>query len=207
MRDCLVGYSWEIGWRATFGKRLFITYREMISGKELASKAISSHVARMNGSTDVDATPQQEIVRQSQSYGSFSEKAGKSFFRRYSCMVPLVSSLGLLGLGVSTVYLFPIICHYMPLYATICHYMPLHATICHWEATLAVKASMSLSETSWQTGLWWSCDRPSNPVLDFWMLKRNMREIIGQTSATRASHLALERSLKLPAMLEAEAGR
>lgn len=52
----------------------------MLSAKELANKSITSHVARMNGSTEKESTPQQEIVRQSQSYGSFSEKAGKPFF-------------------------------------------------------------------------------------------------------------------------------
>ncbi|KAK0046161.1 deferrochelatase/peroxidase YfeX [Biomphalaria pfeifferi] len=53
--------------------------REMASGNELCNKSCSSHVARMNGSTEMNAPPQFEIVRQSQSYGTFSDKAGMFF--------------------------------------------------------------------------------------------------------------------------------
>ncbi|CAL1529722.1 unnamed protein product [Lymnaea stagnalis] len=53
--------------------------REMVSGSELENKTITSHVARMNGSAEKGATPIVEIVRQSQSYGTFSDKAGMFF--------------------------------------------------------------------------------------------------------------------------------
>ncbi|KAH9492514.1 hypothetical protein Btru_046302 [Bulinus truncatus] len=58
--------------------------REMASGAELSNKSCSSHVARMNGSTEVNSPPSFEIVRQSQSYGTFSDKAGM-FFLAFSC--------------------------------------------------------------------------------------------------------------------------
>ncbi|XP_005095556.1 dye-decolorizing peroxidase YfeX [Aplysia californica] len=53
--------------------------RDMDCGKELKCKGPSSHVARMTGTTEQNATPQYEIVRQSQNYGSLANDAGMFF--------------------------------------------------------------------------------------------------------------------------------
>jgi len=53
--------------------------RDMEHGNELKSKSITSHVARMTGSTEMGAPPTYEIVRQSQNFGSMATDAGQFF--------------------------------------------------------------------------------------------------------------------------------
>jgi len=53
--------------------------RAMECGKELKTKANSSHVARMTGTMDPCPCPQYEIVRHSQNYGTLATDAGQFF--------------------------------------------------------------------------------------------------------------------------------
>jgi len=53
--------------------------RDMDCGKELKCKAPTSHVARMTGTTECNACPHFEIVRQSQNYGTLANDAGQVF--------------------------------------------------------------------------------------------------------------------------------
>jgi len=53
--------------------------RDMECGNELKSKSITSHVARMVGSTEMGAPPTYEIVRHSQNFGTMSTEAGQFF--------------------------------------------------------------------------------------------------------------------------------
>ena len=53
-----------------------ISYRKMENREELPERAASAHVTRMCGSIEPGADPKYEIVQQSSSYGTLSERAG-----------------------------------------------------------------------------------------------------------------------------------